>query len=35
MLTAAARNVYNILTGTMLPEMSGEVIAEWPAAKAL
>ena len=26
---SGARNVYNILTGTMLPDMCGEVLGEW------
>ena len=32
---SGARNIYNILTGTMLPEMSGEVLSRMAAGEAI
>ena len=32
---SGARNVYNILTGTMLPDMSGEVLSRMAAGESI
>ena len=32
---SGARNVYNILTGTLLPEMSGEVLARMASGEGI
>jgi len=32
---SGARNVYNILTGTLLPEMSGEVLSRMAAGEGI
>ena len=35
MLISGARNVYNILTGTLLPEMSGEVLSRMASGEGI
>ena len=32
---SGARNVYNILTGTLLPEMSGEVLSRMASGEGI